>query len=285
MISKAKTIVNSHVCLPKAILRGFEVFDEHRKKKRLYYYDFTNSTIKDGSAKTFNTIEGYYSKKTEEQLSSKAESGIGLAIAKIKARQIKNINAFKLNLNSRKSIMRYFIYQLLRDDSMAKRFMKEVPILANKSERDIKEHLINLEADTDFLDDLFNDVGMQFVFNETTTPFITAASTSTYMANSEKHYIIELTLTPKIAVLLTNAESLKNTLNIDNSYGAIIIRNEKWVREYNLSMLLTARKNIPHILVSSSISTIVQALEDERRKIEVGELPFSKSSTCMKVPL
>jgi hypothetical protein len=46
-------------------------------------------------------------------------------------------------------------------------------------------------------------------------------------------------------------------------------------------MLLTARKNIPHILVSSSRSTIIQALEDERRKIEVGELPFSKSSTTV----
>ena len=278
MIDKeAKAKIHSHVCLSKTILRGFEVFDECRKKKRLYYYNFAIDEIKDGSAKTFNTIEDYYSGKVEGQLSSKAESGIGVAIAEIKSRQNKNIGTFELSLNSRENVMRYIVYQLLRDDSIAERFIRKVPAMNNKTKREIKEYLISLEACTGFLDSLFDDAGVQFVFNDTRMPFIITASTSTYMANPEEHYIIELTLTPNIAILLTDIESLKSTLNIDKGYGAITIKDEKWVREYNLSMLLTARKNKPHILVSSSRDAIVQALKDEQYKTEVSKLPFEKA--------
>ena len=268
--------INSHVCLPKTILRGFEAYNERLKRNRLYYLDFDTLVIKNSSAKFFNTEVGYYSKETEDSLSKEEEAGIGIAIAEIKAKLCDGLDCFALRPSSRRSVIRYFVYQLLRDDSMAERFVKEAPGMSDKTERQVKELLIKLETNTGFLDELFDDIGMQFVLNKTPIPFLATASTSTYMADSEKYYIVELTLTPSIAVLLTNIESFKKILNTDEDYGYIVVEDEKWVREYNLSMLLEARNNKPHILVSSSNKTIEQALLDEQQRAMTGKLPFSR---------
>lgn len=242
---------NSHIFIPRSILERFESYRKSLKKIRLYYYDFGAERIKTESAKMFNTEKGYYSDEIEEKLCKEAETGIGRAISAIAANYNKYGANATISAQNQRHIIKYLTYQLLRDERMAKRFINEAPTFNNSKPKEVKESLIKLQADFNFLDELFLDIGLQIVFNKTIIPFILTASTSTYSAYSNKYYIIQLTLTPNIAILITNIESFKKTLKTDQKYGIITIYDKKWIRKYNLVMFRTAKHNEPHIAVSS----------------------------------
>ena len=67
-----KGVVNSHVQMPKSVLKRFE------KGGKLFYYDVENGFIgNNGHAKSINTESGYYSQEIEDYLRDTVEAPFG----------------------------------------------------------------------------------------------------------------------------------------------------------------------------------------------------------------
>ena len=77
---------NSHIQMPKTVLKEFE----NKEKRCLYYYSFADQKIHRGHAKTLNTELGYYSDSTEDFLSKKIETKLGMLISQLKLMSFEN---------------------------------------------------------------------------------------------------------------------------------------------------------------------------------------------------
>ena len=71
---------------------------------------------------------------------------------------------------------------------------------------------------------------------------------------------MQITLTPLIAVLITNNAALKATHRSNSNYGIINSVNEDWVSFYNQVIFSKASTHPPHILVSYGEKSIKEAL-------------------------
>ena len=61
-------MINSHIILPKFLLKNFEI--DHS----FWYYDIDGYYIAKGYASSFNTEKGYYSEEMEQILNSTVET-------------------------------------------------------------------------------------------------------------------------------------------------------------------------------------------------------------------
>ena len=61
-------MINSHIVLPKFLLKNFEIVNF------FWFYDTDRSFIAKGHASSFNTEKGYYSDGTEQVLNSAVET-------------------------------------------------------------------------------------------------------------------------------------------------------------------------------------------------------------------
>lgn len=76
---------NSHIQMPRLILKNF-----HNEKNELYYFDFSERTIRRGHAKTFYAEQGYYSEFVEKYLDKKVEARLGVLVDFLKKTNFQN---------------------------------------------------------------------------------------------------------------------------------------------------------------------------------------------------
>lgn len=71
--------------MPRLILKNF-----HNEKNELYYFDFSERTIRRGHAKTFYAEQGYYSEFVEKYLDKKVEAHLGVLVDFLKKTNFQN---------------------------------------------------------------------------------------------------------------------------------------------------------------------------------------------------
>ena len=213
------------------------------------------------NARDFNIEINYYSQSNEENLNAFCEAPMSQTIKRLENAYTHYGTNFCVHDRDFDTIISYITFQLLRDSYVFRECKKRGILPDGIDERTFKNQLIGYESRHSFFAEVFHDVGIQFVFNKSVYPFLITSGTSTLFSDSDKYYIIQITLTPEIAVFVTNEESMKKALRSNNRYGVIDCVSSDWVLQYNKSIFLKATKYPPCILVSKDEKSILDVLQ------------------------
>lgn len=263
-------MIKSHVYLAKSILNRFS-YEDKDCRKIIYYYNFDSKKIEKDTTTSFNRIKGYYTDTNEEILKSLSEDKIGNIIYFLEEKFKNNNYNFSLNTKMKRTIKRYVVYQLIRDDSMmqmVKDAMSNInynaPYISTKERtrrkqivyqykitdlQELKNEFINYEQILNMFFSVVNKLGIIIFFNTTKRNFVLTSSTSALNPYSQGYFMMNITLTPKICVTLCNKDTLRNGINMDDDIYISKLEDDKFVLKYNKELYEVAKKNKPNILV------------------------------------
>lgn len=265
-------MIKSHVYLPKSILNRFSQRDKDGKKI-INYYNFDTKKIENATTTSFNRKLGYYTDENEVKLKTFSEEKIGNVIKELEENFKSNGLNFVISNNSKKVIKKYVSYQLIRDDSimqMIKDTLSNINYNANylsieekkrrfllsaqykkMSLKQLKNYFIEIEESLTVFFSTVNELGIVIMFNETNKDYLLTSSTSALNPYSKGYFMMNITLTPKISVMLCNKNTLKNEISINDDFYLSKVSDDKFVDDYNKELYNVAIKNKPNILVGS----------------------------------
>lgn len=228
-------VVNSHIQLPKVILKDFIEED-----CRLYYLDLTKKEIKQSSARKFNTELGYFSLQFEEYLSNEYESAIGIVKEKLNRFNLEEQENIDLNGYGKK-IKELFSVAWYRNPNTVSR-VNELSTTSSiiyggyKTEDLVK--IMKLSGKFDF----FKDYTPIVCINKTKLGLVTckASFSEIKIKNGNLSYIMPLS--PTVAIMLLNSSYEKEILR-EYGYGCYMtFDNEEQVSEANIYIYSFASK-------------------------------------------
>lgn len=262
-------MIKSHVYLAKSILNRFS-YEDKDGRKIIYYYNFDSKKIEKDTTASFNRIKGYYTDTNEDILKSLSEDKIGNIISFLEGKFKNNNYNFSLNNKMKRTIKRYVVYQLIRDDSMmqmVKDAMSNInynaPYISEKERirrkqiayqykimdlQELKNEFINYEQILNMFFSVVNRLGIIIFFNTTKRNFVLTSSTSALNPYSQGYFMMNITLTPKICVTLCNKDKLRNGININDDIYISKLEDDEFVLKYNKKLYEVAKKNKPNIL-------------------------------------
>lgn len=192
--------VNSHIRMPKCVLRQFE--DE---KHFVYFLNLKEGWIQKTHAESINTEEGYYSKEVEHFLRDNIETPFGQILKFINSIDPK-APEFTMT-NDKKVVMRRFVYALVsRSREMVAKIHQTSLFAQFMPERDQHDWAAVAGIREAAKRRLFEDWEITFMENHTTVPFVLPlCGTYSYKYNGDlflnipvtPHYTI--TFIPKAA--------------------------------------------------------------------------------------
>ena len=164
-LSSKKELIQSHVQMPKCILKCFEA------KGKFFYYDIVKNYVgTDGKAHSFNTKFGFYSKETEDFLSGFVETPFG----KIKEDILKNSWDSQGTIDSCfEAKAKLFVYALSsRNPDSIQRIANLFFIPEGLTSQESHELGLMIGLASLTLDNPLNEYGVTVAVNRTTIPFV-----------------------------------------------------------------------------------------------------------------
>lgn len=184
--------VDSHVQLPKCLLKGF------RTEEQLYYLDTSKNEIIKSSAGNYNTKFGYYSLFFEDYLSNGYESIISELIIKIKPfinQEVKEITLDNLN----KKINKLFKMAIFRNP----KYVKQI------NEESIFAQLFDGGYDSEYLLTSEEEINSDYIKDYVPVLFINKTEKGILLTKSlisriqvQKNSFLIMPLHPKFAIVL-----------------------------------------------------------------------------------
>lgn len=104
-------MINSHIVLPKFLLKNFEI------NHSFWYYDIDKDFIAKGNSSSFNTEKGYYSDETELILNREIETPFSRLLIKYRPSVLAD-DEFEMSLNDILCIKRFCCSLLCRNPQM-----------------------------------------------------------------------------------------------------------------------------------------------------------------------
>lgn len=219
--------VNSHVQVPKCILKEFSSKEQNNK---LNYISLDTHTIKSESPKKFNTVYGYYSKMFEDYLNINYESKIG--VIKTKLKKFINQEENKVDLTEFvKDIKEIFMIQVYRNPNFVSEFNDE----------SISSKLVNGYSTEDIVSfhnmfkysNMLDKKMVTVVINETLEGLVTTRSTLSSIIIDDNNEMIIMPLSPKFAIALVEKKYFYEKNIKGNIFRYMKINDTKELRELN----------------------------------------------------
>ena len=236
--------INSHIRMPKCVLRQFE--DE---KHFVYFWDLEDNQINKGHAKSINTEEGYYSESVEHFLRDNIEAPLGSVLKFIKG--IDHSSPEFTMDDDMKRIIRRFVYALVaRSKSLLKK-VKETSIFAQflsvQNQHDMAvvmgiEEAINAQV--------FEDWEITFVENHTEVPFVLPLSGS-YSFSLNGDTMFNIPITPHYAITFMH-KSVAHKYVLDGKMRLLQVVNPEQAMYFNMFALSSERKDWNYGIAASS---------------------------------
>lgn len=227
--------VNSHIRVPKCILKQFED-DKHF----VYFWDLKNGWIQKSHAESINTKKGYYSLQAEAFLRDEIETPLGKAI-----QTVKNIDLIQPEFtmdNSTKEIFRRYVHALVaRSQTMLEIMNKSSVFLQFMSLRDQHDLAAIMGIDEAQRARVFGDWEITFMMNRTNTPFVLPLC-GTYSFSLNGDTMFSVPLTPYRAIIFMEHTAVKKYY-IDQKMRLFQIVEPAQVIQFNAFALSSEQKD------------------------------------------
>lgn len=158
-------MINSHIVLPKFLLRNFEI--DHS----FWYYDIDKDYVAKGYASSFNTEKGYYSDETEQILNSEIETPFSKLLNKYRP-SVLGDDEFEMSLNDVLCIKRFFYSFLCRNPQMVEMVKDKSVFYQLLTETDQHGSAAIMGIREGERMGLFNEYDVAFFINRTEVPFV-----------------------------------------------------------------------------------------------------------------
>lgn len=240
-------MVNSHILIPKVILKHFAL-----QGGSIYYYDVKSDEIKRGYAATLNTQKDYYSSEVEKFLSANIESPMGRIIGILQKAYgdlfKKNKIDMRFNAQNVKALKSYMYSLITRSPIMAEQVASNLIFRDWFFEQNIRDMACydgyNLAVKEDFL----NQFGLTFRFSTMENEFaVPMSGCCTYLYGKTECFFIPLTshiavlfykgsdVYPNIAIAPEEFVNKVNDISIEqqinSGYGFVAAMNESTIKE------------------------------------------------------
>ena len=226
--SKPKGIINSHIQMPKSILRKFE--DNHY----LYYYDVKKEIIGNrGTSNSINTEPDYYSPEMENMLNREYETRFISAVNFI-------INAldkeapFEIDYEQIKSIYSYFYALIARSPKLFSIATKNMihAQFANIPIRLQHDFIVNNALEIGKSNEYEKEYFVSFLINDSTIPLVLPIR-GMYNILLKNYHVIVMPVHPRYAILFVHKD-LQNEFYIDNQNSPMSINSPRIIFDFNL---------------------------------------------------
>lgn len=225
--NKRDGLVNSHIQMPKLLLKRF-----HNRFNKFFYYDVREGFIgTNGSAKSINTEYGYYSASTEQFLRDYIETPFGQIV-----KYIENIDLsqdyFRLTPDFEETTMNFVYALLARDPDTVGEINKNSIFLQFLPAR--TRHDIAARNGIAFAkkEKLFSEYILTFMVNDTETPFVLPLM-GLYSYSINGHNIINLPISPKIALCLVHKSYVSRLLHDDGTISMFMVNTPEQLKKMN----------------------------------------------------
>jgi len=219
--------INSHIQMPKCILKKFEDDNHH-----IYYYDVKTYKIGRSTPKSWNTEFGYYDEGMEEFFSKNIETPFSKVVKYIEE-NIDN-NPFELKSTYVNDVKCYFNSLFARSPKMYQEAKKSF-ILPQFFTEQYNHRLAVISALNEIeKDKFFDNYFVSFMKNETDIPFVLPImGMYIYAMKGTGEQRIVLPLTPKIAIILIDKRFKKNYVDANGKIFRLVITDKNIVDNHN----------------------------------------------------
>ena len=209
MNNKKDDAVNSHIQMPKLLLKRF-----HNKSNHFYYYDVKKQFVgKNGTAQSINTELGYYSIEMEHYLRDEIETPFGEIISFLEKDSFKSET---LTIpSSFIPTIKNFLYALIARGPKFEKQMNEAECLLQFFTPQEQHDFIAFKGiDIAKKHNLLSDFITTFMINETDIPFVLSMD-GLYGYTFNNHITINLPISPKVTISLIH-KSYSNRIERQN---------------------------------------------------------------------
>ncbi|MBE6813385.1 MAG: DUF4238 domain-containing protein [Ruminococcaceae bacterium] len=243
MDSEKESMINSHIQMPKLLLKRF-----HNKHNHFYYYDIEKQFIGEkGTAKSINTEYGYYSIDMEHYLRDNIEAPFGEVISFLEKDSFKSETLcvpsdFQITIKN-------FLYALIARGPKFENQMNEaeelLQYLTPQEQHDVVAYKgINIAKKYDLLSDFI----VTFMINETDIPFVLSMD-GLYGYSFNNYLVINLPISPKSTVSLFHKSYSNRIEQKDGSLSMFQINKEEDIMIMNQSSFLAQiRRNWGYVV-------------------------------------
>ena len=211
-----KSSINSHIQMPKFLLKRFE--DE---EKRFFCYDIKDQSIRTSNAESINTGIGYFSEAVEKILNQSIEQPFSSLL-----RYIDTINFDANSFVIKRGFVRKtksFLYALLARNPIVYEKIRKISIytqfLDQQSQHDISVITAIKEAEKlAILDEYYPT----FTVNKSNTPFVLPLCGFYWM-----NKCINLPIDPKHAITMVNKEKLEEIIDKDTIHMYLVTKESE----------------------------------------------------------
>ncbi|MCK4812556.1 MAG: DUF4238 domain-containing protein [Candidatus Marinimicrobia bacterium] len=224
--NKIINIMNSHVQIPKSILRNFA----YKSKKDGYvvdYLDLHNNSIKTERIKKLDTIENYYSKDCEDFLSTTIEGPFGEISKKIREFGKGKIDPLTLSEREKHAILDFFNFTLKRSKIALEEANKAS--LTSAISPITQEEILMLSRAR-----FFKEYFVNIIVNRTEIDFVIPRNCfydKKAKSPEKRHYI--LPFAHKVAIILLPNEESKDYDSENKHRDYFYIDNENIMKKLN----------------------------------------------------
>lgn len=217
--------MNSHIQMPKAILKNF--VNEH---ETFNYYDVVKGYIgTKGTAGSTNTKQGYYSNEVETILNKEVETPVSILVTKIK--RMRGGNSFILDQKNRQIIYNYANSLFFRDPIYYKEMLtysKTIILFSEQQQRDLCV-LSGLSCNSQ----IQSNYSITILFNRTSIPFVLPICGIYPLKKNGEIYFIS-PVTPHEAIIFVNNKNFDELIDKDGNLNTLYVDDEYTIERMNL---------------------------------------------------
>lgn len=241
--------MNSHIQMPKCVLKQFAI-QSGANEGKVFYYNLEKNLIGLRAPKRLNVKQGHYSDVVENILSKEIETPLGKVIKDLNE-SLLNGKGFKLTQKRVDSIFNYLYSLLARSPQMREGVESELLFKGFYTEQNINDISVVESIELMRQDQALKNFYPTFVVNKTETPFVLPTCGYYDFKTEDEDGIVQMPLTEKICVWLFQTKYLDKYLK-DDSLLLIGINNNDIIYKMNELAFITQKRYSNAYLVSSN---------------------------------
>lgn len=221
-------MLNSHIQMPKLLLKNFQ-----NRYNHLCYYDVSKQLIgTKGSAKSINTEYGYYSENTEKYLEQQIETPFSNILKYLDEIGVADKKIVPVRTNITEVIFDFMYSLVARSPSFHEMINESDSFLSQLPKEEKRDYIIKTGINTSRENSIFSEYIVTFMFNKTDVPFVLSMNgIYNYILNGNN--VVNLPITPKIAICLIHKNYASRIINDDGSISMFEITNPKDIMTMN----------------------------------------------------
>lgn len=230
------SLVDSHIQMPKLLLKRF-----HNEYNRFFYYDIKGGFVgSKGTAKSMNTKYGYYSASTEHFLRDRIETPFGRILSYIEHLDFEQ-DRFCMTEDF-EQVTKNFMYAIIaRDPLVVSKMGEQGVFLQFLPVRALHDLAVRNGIAIAKEKNIFREYVLTFMVNRTDVPLVLPLA-GLYDYGLNGHTIINLPISPEIALCLAHKDYAKHLIHDDGIISMFLVDRPEQLKKMNECAFLAQQK-------------------------------------------